>query len=289
MSASFTKKRLDLTITLGEGAFGDTVGDTVTLSGLRMTASAVSPGGETMGALQLRVFGLPQTMMNQLTTIGQVNRAIRTKNSILLAAGDDESGMQTVFQGTIFDAWADYGSAPEVAFNIIGYAGLDAAVKPVNALSFKGSADVAQIMSGLADTMGLTFENNGVSAQLSNPYFPGTALTQVKSCARAANILFVIDRGTLAIWPRGASRAGEIPMISPETGMVGYPAPSSKGMTVHMIFNWNIRQGGDVLVQSSIPMATGKFHVFNVSHELSSEMPGGPWFTTMECFNASAT
>lgn len=284
MNSTFTKKRLDLTITLGTGEFGATEGDTVTLSGLRMMADIVFAGGETMGALQLRVFGLTQAMMNKLTTIGPVATAIRSKNKVLLAAGDDVNGMHIVYQGTIDQAWADYSSAPDVVFNVIAYAGLDAAVKPVNAISFKGSADVATIMEGLAKTMGVAFENRGVSAKLSNPYFPGTALMQVKSCARAANIWYTIDRDALIIWPKKGGEPGVIPLISPETGLVGYPAFSSKGMSFSTMFNQDIRLPGKVLVKSSIPMACGMFNVFNVSHSLSSEIAGGPWFSTVECY-----
>jgi hypothetical protein len=279
----FGRKRLDLTITLGAGAFGDTVGDSVTLSGLRMTADIVISGGDSMGTLQLRVFGLTQAMMNRLTTIGYVKNAIKGKNSILLAAGDDAGGMKVVFVGTICDAWADYNRAPEVAFNVVAYMGLDALVKPVDALSYWGPTDVALIMSDIAKTMGLVFENNGVSGQLSNPYFPGTALAQVRACARAADIWYAIDRGSLVIWPKNGSRAGDIPLISPETGMVGYPALNSNGMTVQTMFNWNIRPGCDVMVKSAIPMACGKWHVGEFSHALSSETPDGPWFTTFQC------
>lgn len=283
--STFAEKTLELTVTLGEGEFGATSGATVTLSGLRMSADVANPGGESMGALQMRVWGMGQEMMNRLTTIGQVNRAIRTKNSVLLAAGDLGGGLNAVFQGTIFDAWADYNSAPDVAFNIIAYAGLDAAVTPVDALSFKGAADVAQIMSTIAGAMGLAFENNGVTVQLSNPYFSGTSLMQVKACARAANIRYVIDRGTLAIWPKDGGREGSLPLISAETGMVGYPALSSKGMTVRTVFNPDIIFGGDVQVDSEIPMACGQFRVFNLAHSLACLMPDGPWFTTLECYN----
>jgi hypothetical protein len=285
MSDTFTKKVLSLTITLGTGTFGEDVGDTVTLTGFRMTANAKHPGGDSMGMCQIRVFGLLEDVMNKLTTIGAVNRAIRTKNAVLLAAGDEVNGMQSVFQGTIFDAWADYNSAPDVAFNILAYAGLDAAVKPVDASSFKGSVAVVDIMSGFAVDMSLTFENAGVDVKLSNPYFPGTTLSKVRACAQAADILWSIDRGVLAIWPRTQSRAGSVPQISSDTGMVGYPALSSKGMTVKMLFNWNIKLGGDVAIVSSIPMANGTWRVFNLEHDLSCEMPDGPWFTNMDCYN----
>ena len=283
---TISKKILSLTITLGSGTFGEDVGDTVTLTGFRMTADAVNPGGDSMGRCQIRVFGLRADVMNKLTTIGSVNTAIKAKNGILLAAGDDD-GMSSVFSGTILDAWADYNAAPDVAFNIIAYSGLSAAVKPVGATSYKGAADVADILADIAaNQMGLAFENNGVSAKLVNPYLAGTALDKIRSCARAAKVLWSIEHDTLFIWPADGSRAGDVPKVSFSTGMVGYPSLSSKGMTVKMLYNPNIKLGGDIDVDSEIPMSRGKWRVFNVSHNLSSEIAGGPWFTTADTYNA---
>jgi hypothetical protein len=282
-----TRKVLELTITLGSGTFGEDVGDTVVLSGFRMTADIVAPGGGAMGQCQMRVFGLRNDLMNKLTTIGPVNTAIRAKNAITLTAGEEGGAMNTAFQGTILDAWADYNAAPDVAFNIIAYAGLSAAVKPVSPTSYKGSTDVAATISQIAvEEMGLAFENNGVDVKIASPYLSGTALTKVRDLAQAADILWSIDRGTLAIWPRNGSRGGVVPVISPDTGMVGYPSLSSKGLTVRMLFNPNVKLGGDVEIQSAVTMACGGWRVFNFSHNLSCEMPNGPWFTTLEAYNA---
>lgn len=281
-----TRKVIELTITLGTGTFGENVGDTVTLSGYRMTADIQNPGGDSMGVCQLRVFGLRNDLMNRLTTIGPVNTAIRAKNAILLAAGEEGGVMSSAFQGTILDAWADYNAAPDVAFNIIAYSGLDVAVKPVDATSYRGATDVASILSGIATSeMGLQFENNGVDVKLSSPYLHGSPLTKVRSVAQAADVLWTIDRGVLVIWPRTASRQGDKPVISPDTGMVGYPSLSSKGLAVKMLFNPNVRLGADVVIQSAIPMACGTWRVFNYSHALSCEMPDGPWFTNLEAYN----
>jgi hypothetical protein len=236
-----------------------------------------------MGAIQLRVLGLTKSMMNQLTVIGPINQ-VKPKNEVLLAAGD-ENGMTSVFQGTIFSAWADYGGMPDVPFNIIAYAGLGLAVKPMNASSYPGTASVADIMSKIAANAGLAFLNSGVATQLINPYFSGAALQQIKACARAAKINHKIEFGKLTIWPQGqAITGGEVPLISPETGMVGYPALSSQGMTVKTLFVPNIILGGAIQVKSSLQMANGNFNVFNYVHNLSSEVPGGPWFTTIDCY-----
>lgn len=282
-----TRKVLELTVTLGSGTFGEDIGDAVTLSGFRMAADIAAPGGDAMGCCQLRVYGLRNDLMNKLTTIGPVNTAIRAKNAIVLSAGEDGGALNTAFQGTILDAWADYNAAPDVAFNIIAYAGLSAAVKPVSPTSYKGSTDVASIVAEIATgEMGLAFENNGVDVKIASPYLSGTALAKIRSIAQAADILWAIDRGTLAIWPRDGSRQGSTPTISPDTGMVGYPSLSSKGLTVRMLFNPTIRLGADVEIQSAVQMACGTWRVFNFTHNLSCEMPDGPWFTTVEAYNA---
>lgn len=280
-------KSLELTITLGTGTFGEDVGDTVTLSGFRMTADAIYAGGDSMGRCQLRVYGIRDDVMNKLTTIGPVNTAIKAKNSILLAAGDAQVGMTAIFTGTILDAWADYNGAPDVAFNIIAFAGLAAAVKPVAATSYKGAVDVATILQEIAtNEMGLAFENNGVDAKLSSPYLSGTALTKVRAVCNAAGVQWAIDRDKLVVWTEKTARQGDAPIISPDTGMVGYPSLSSKGMTVKMLFNPNIQIGADIQVQSSVPMACGKWRVYNVAHNLSCQLQDGAWFTTADVYNA---
>lgn len=283
---SFVRRRLDLTITLGAGAFGNTLSDTITLTGLRMSADIAFAGGESMGALQVRAYGIKQAIMNQLTTIGTVATQLLGQNKILVAAGDDENGMQEVYRGSIAQAWGDYNAAPDVAFNVIAYAGYEAALKPVNAVSYRGSTDVAGIMQTLATTMGYGFENQGVTGQLSNPYFSGTAYSQMRACARAAGISAVIDRTKLVISP-GVGKpmtVGAIPLVSPDTGMVGYPAFSSKSISIKTVFNPNITMPGKIQVASSIPMACGIFRTYSVGHSLSSETPGGPWFSNVECY-----
>lgn len=287
MSDGFTEKLIELTITLGTGNFGADLGDTVTISNSRILARLSNPGGESMGMAQIRVYGMSQQLMNRLTTIGQINRAIRVKNTVSVAAGD-ANGMQLSFFGVIVDAYAEYNGAPDVPFVIEAAAGMDIAVKPVNATSYKGQVAVTQIMQDLATEAGLAFEPNGVTVKLLNTYLSGTTLNKIQKVARAANVQYTIDRGTLAIWDLGKSREGEVPLIDIDSGMVGYPTLSSKGMSLRTVFNFNIKLGADVKVQSSVEMANGIWHVFNVDHEISSQMPDGPWFSNIEVYRVES-
>ncbi|KAA1013036.1 hypothetical protein FVF58_09605 [Paraburkholderia panacisoli] len=277
---AFTEKQLQITISLGQGQFGDTGANTVTLSGLRVRAEIQQFGGDAMPQVQLLVYGLPASMMNQLTAIGPINSAVLFQNSVLIAAGDSGKTLTTVYSGSIWQAWADYNQIPESALNISAVGGLAASLKPVAATSYTGSADVETIMQSLASLAGLSFVNHGVSVQLSNPYFPGTALAQIRECAQAADCNITIENGALEIWPKNGSRSlPAIPVVSVETGMVGYPTFSSNGLMVTTMFNPSIKIGGQFQVQSSIKPANGIYVATQISHSLESMVPEGQWFT----------
>lgn len=280
---TFAKRRIEATITLGKGDFGETKGDTVKLSGLRMSANMNICGQDSMGQIQMRIFGLPLEMINRLTSIGPINTEIRGQNRLVVQAGDLGTQLATIFDGTIDQAWGEFAAAPDVVLNVSGFAGLKDALKPVPPLSFPGSVDAANVLKGLAATMGLTFENNGVSVILASPYYPGTALEQVRACAKAADINYAIDRGVLAIWPRKGSRAGEVPVMSPAHGLVGYPAFSGNGVSLVSIFSPTCRQGGKVRVDSQLTPANGEWNILSVVHNLECETPNGQWFTHLAC------
>jgi hypothetical protein len=277
---AFTQKEIQLTLRLGTGQFGDTGYNTVTLNGLRIKAEIQDYGGSAMPQIQLLVYGLPPSMMNQLTTIGKIFTSIRAQNQVIVAVGDSGSALTTVYSGNINEAWADYNQIPDAALNIIGLAGAAAALKPVGASSYPGQADVGTIMQSMASMADLSFINHGVSVQLSNPYFPGTALAQIRECAQAAGINFTIDNGALEIWPKSGSRSlSSIPVISTQTGMVGYPTFSSNGLMLTTLFNPSIKVGAQIQVQSSIRVPDGAYVVQQVSHSLESITPDGQWFT----------
>lgn len=279
---SFVKRRIDITISLGEGEFGETKGPDVTLTGYRVSAAVVAYNGDAQSQLQLRMFGLSQDMMNQLTVIGPIMTE-RRNNRILVAAGDEGEALTVLYEGTISQAWADYGGAPEVVFNVVALSAAIHAVKPVNARSYRGSTDVAVIASDLASAMGLAFENSGVTVQLSNPYFSGTALEQLRSCARAAAISYTIDRGVLAIWPRSGAREGDAVLIAPEKNLIGYPTFTGGGIAYTILYTPELSLGGLVHVISTIEAAHGEWVVVSIVHALEAEMPGGAWQSQILC------
>jgi hypothetical protein len=278
-----SRRRIDITITLGEGRFGEQEGDTVDLTGFRVHAHINAVGGEAQGQCQCIIYGLPLSTINRLTTIGPNQNQIMGKNTLTLKAGDDGETLKTVFVGQIFTAYGEFNQAPDVGLSIVAYSAAAAAARPADPASFKGAADVAEIMAGFAQDAGYSFKDGGVKVTLSNPYFYGTKLEQIRKCARDANIEYSIDKNVLSIWPVGGHAEGEPITLRPLNGLVGYPQLSSNGISITSIFNPAAELGGRFIIEESeLPMANGNWGIFSVVHALESETPNGQWFTYIE-------
>ena len=283
---TFLKRRIDVTFQLGEGGtFGESGTNTVKCSGLRVQAALKEVNGPGLGQANVRIFGLTPSLLRQLSSLNQGTMSTR-RNSIILDAGDDVNGMATVFQGQIQVSQIMLNTAPDTTLTLMASAGGLAPVQRVSPASYPGTADAAVILQNLAFQAGFGFENNGVSVILATPYFPGDTWSQIKRCAAAANIQYTIDakKNALVITPIGGKRGGQIPLISPQTGMIGYPSYSSgvNGLSVTTLFNPLLRIQGQVQIQSSLEVANGTWSVFNLEHELESENPGGQWQTRFD-------
>jgi len=284
---SFVERLIDVTFTLASGTFAESGTNTVKLSGLRVSAKIVKAGGNAMGTAQIDVYGMTLSMMNKLSTLG-MKVILVPRNTVTLEAGDSQNGMAVVFQGTITNAYANFDNSPDVSLYVEAHTGLTEATQFIPPTSFQGGVDAALVMSGFAAQMGRAFVNNGVSVQLSNPHYYGSVRDQAKACAEEAGINWSLDDPLkLEIWPRDGSRGGSVPLISPDTGMDGYPAYTPNGIMVKTLFNPSIGLGGQINVQSMLTPACGTWTVYMLDHDLDSKVPDGNWFTRVSGINPS--
>jgi len=280
MSSFDNPKELRFVITLGTGTFGSSNNNQITLQGYRAIADIDKAGGMMMGTLRALIYGVSQSDMNSITTLQwQVKSIIPNTVAVYAIDGPQES---LVFRGNIVNAWGNYQSMPDVFMQIQAQAAYFNQLQPVPPVSFKGSVDVATVMGKIAAGMGYTFENNGVSVQLSNPYLPNTALEQAKALARAAGIDLYVDDTVLAITPANTPRTGtSILQVSAGAGLKGYPTFDGVGVNFLMLFNPAVKFGGSIAVVTEIQQAAGQWIVTSIAHRLESEKPGGSWFSTV--------
>jgi hypothetical protein len=295
---TYVRRAIDLTFRLGKGTFGQSSFDQVTVSGLRVQVSIQNAGGPSMGQATVRVHGLTRSMMNDLAQVIRLaNGSVTMRfNQIIIAAGDYGTNLTKIFQGQITLAPIQMAGAPDAVLELAAYAGAFEQVQMIPPSSYSVPVDAAQVLANLAAQASppYAFENNGASAILDAPYFSGSLREQMYACVQQAHFEWnSLDDGVLAIWPKGGFRSGSAdipqivvtapalaPLISPATGMRGYPTNWNLGVAITTLFNPKLRIGKLCQVQSSLPFANGTFVMFDISHEIESEMPEGQWSTS---------
>jgi hypothetical protein len=282
----YARRIIQLTFLLGTGNFGESGENQLQVSGLRCSvriSNAQVPSAS--GRAQILVFGLT---LNQINTLTQAGLYFRTRrNFVAVQAGDAQSGLATIFNGNIQEAYFT-GKQPNVGLAVVandwGPNGV-INLKPVPPTSFPGNVPIGTALRQIVSQAGLTVENNGVNAVLASPYFPGTVWQQVRAAVTAANCFAYLDttRQILAIWPKDASRAGTPILVSPETGMIDYPEFMANRIRVRVPFNpaFNGSVGKSMVVKSQLTAAGGptgaSWSISQVDTDISSELPGGPW------------
>lgn len=273
------KKLLKFIITLGTTSFTASGTNQITLKGFRSTVDIDKAGGMMMGTLRAKIYGVRQEDMNSITTLQWGPRSL-IPNTVQVFTVDGDVETQ-VFAGNIVNAWGDYMSMPDVFLHIQAQSAYFSQLKATAPRSYSGTTNAATVMGQIAAEMQLTFENNGVNVQLSDVYLANTATEQAKELAQIANCDLYIDDRILAITPRNGSRTGTIPLISAKTGLVGYPTFDGVGVNFKILFNAGVTFGGRIKLETDITRAAGEWVITSVSHQLTSEMPSGAWFSNI--------
>ena len=279
MPSFSNKKQLRFVVTLGTGKFGSSNNDQITMQGFRAIADIDKAGGMMMGTLRAKIFGVKQADMNSVTTL-QWKAGLLIPNTVEVFAIDG-AAETLVFAGNIVNAWADYQSMPDVYLHIQAQSAFFNALKAIPPRSFKGRVDVASVMAQIARDLGYIFENNGVTTRLTDIYLPNTGMEQAKDLARSAGCDLYLDDKILAITPPNVPRKVIIPLISPASGLVGYPTFDGVGVNFQILFNPAVTFGGSVKLETDVQQAAGEWVVTSVGHRLESEKPGGAWFSTI--------
>ena len=285
---SFTPKQLRASLVLPAGVFPGTQSNTLVLSGYRMSAKLTGAANFT-NQLTLDIYGMRQADMAAATVIyGRSGRVTEINaRTLIVLESNDGSGWLQVFEGQAQQAYPDYRALPDVALHIEAWTGAGMQWLPAQPSSFQGAVDAASLAGQLASKMGFSFENNGVTATLHSPYLAGTLMDQFKRLAEAAAFDWYFDaKSTLIICPKTQGRQGKRAVVlSPTSGLVGYPSFNQYGVQVTCLFTPAIELGSPIQLDTggAVPGVDGLWFPYHAVHELESVKPSGAWFSHLDC------
>lgn len=284
-------KGLRFVFTLAIGSFSSGA-NTLTVEGLRASANINNAGGAVLSTLRATIFGMTASDMNSVTTTKWDPSFAKNTVSVYAIDGDQET---LVFQGNIVNAWGIYVGMPEVYLMIEAqnnYLGQITSPSPTRT-TFTSATTIATVMQNLANSLGVQFENNGVTGTVKKGQtLSGSYVDQVRTMAQTYGFSYFLDPAsdTLAITPLNTPRQTQsVPLVSAQTGLQNYPIFNGYGVQFDTLFNPAILFGGTVEVQSAIPKANGSWMVVQMAHQLESQTPGGQWKSTVNTvYTASA-
>lgn len=298
---AFTQKRIELVFTLGQSSGQNSTANTfngsnganqVRVAGLRTSCKITKTGGAELSRCDLKIFGLPANIYNALASIYPITTVMQN-NTVQVFAGDTDP-LASVFIGQITIAQIDLNQQPDSIMNIVAQTALLQAVQAAPPSVYPNPLDIPTALEKMVKAMGLVLNNNGVTGMLPPSTFNGTYRDQAIKLMESAispKIKYCFDDKSLVIFPAGSNRqTTSQPEISAENGMIGYPSYSNIGIGLRTLYNPDIIWGQNVIVKSSLTIANlnGSWTVFNLSHELESEMPEGKWETQMQCYSQAA-
>lgn len=285
---SFTAKRLRVTMILSEAnaVFPGTNSNTLVLTDL-MVSARVQAVARLSTQADIRIFGMKQADMNALT-VAWANPPVVLDNLVILEANNstDDNAWVQVFKGTITEAQPDYRDAPNVGFMLSAMTGYYQKITPVAPTSYPYAVDIGVAAGDIIERMGepWTFIDGGATGVLNTPYFWGTLWDQLTQACQAANADFYIQGDDILIVPAGQPRQDQPAVIlSPQSGLIGYPMFERSGLVVNAIFDAAFLCGTPIDVQTQVPNASGRWYPFALMHALDARVPRGMWHTEMRC------
>ncbi|WP_272694382.1 baseplate hub protein [Providencia sp. PROV036] len=277
---AFNRKRIRITLKLNgkDEVFTSDNKNKLSAVGLRISAEVSFGYGSPAPYARVRVYGLPQETMNKLITAKfQQVKTLRTL--ITIEAAEGEGDFAQVFSGGIFMALPEYSEAPNVSIVIEAISAVFESKLPTPAESYEGSHSVSEIISGICKRIGFSFESNNVNAMVDNPYLTGSDLEKIRWLCVNNDLDLYLGNNSVAIAPKGAPRNIKIAVISPDTGLIGYPVITNIGATFKCLYDPSIQFGALVRVKGSqIELCNGEWRVYGLRAQLETEMDSARWF-----------
>lgn len=291
--SSFTKKQLRVTLLFSgtNQVFPGTNSNTLKLQNMRMTAD-VEQSARFAPQAVIRIFGMKQADMDAATVAWAIAPIVADRQVILEANSTGKStGWTQVYKGTLIEAQPDYRDAPNVPFVINATSGYFPKINPVPPTSYPETVDIGVAAQDIIEAMGApwTYVDGGATGVLTNPYFAGTLWDQLAQACSHAKADFYVQGDQILVTPFGRPKVGAGPSIvlSPTSGLIGYPMFGREGLSVLALYDPAYSCGIPIDVKNSlVPATNGRWYPYSMRFMLEAQNPDGAWFATLKCNKA---
>ena len=227
---------------------------------MRVRASGTKYANPLQNDCTVVITGLSTQARDYILTETSPFNSNRTPKRMIVEAGRQSNGVFRLFTGDIISS--EPSSPPDVNLTI--------KAKTQNAQSGNIVAVTGgpiQKLSAIADRVAreidVALDFQATDKNISNFSYTGAALKMVDLLQQAGNVRAFIDDDVLIVKDYNAPILGRIKILNQESGMVGIPKPTEKGLDVSFVVDGESLLGGMLRIDSRMFKALNGDYVIN--------------------------
>jgi hypothetical protein len=295
----FWRREAKLIVAKGATTELQTTADGLDLSELRFRFQTRGADTESPNTLVIRVYNLQQETVNAI---------VSEYNQVTLQAGYVSSTSANIFTGTIkqfkygkesnTDTFLEITAAEaDVGYNF-GF---------VNKTLERGSS-LADLVKACANALGVKVADGTIDLALTGGTMPrgkvafGLARVQMRQIADSLASRWSVQNGVLVLIKNTGYLAGDVIILNPQTGLVGFPEATDQGVEVRSLLNPLLQIGQRVHIDDALivqtktldhfrpdlPFAakTSPDHIYRiVALDHSGDTRGEDWYSEIICLS----
>lgn len=249
------------------------------LDGMRIKAKGTKCANATQNQCQVTISNLRRETRDFLITeTSPFNKNAKAKR-LVVEAGRVSLGLFQLFAGDIVSA--EPSGPPDVDLTIKAKTGANSNTVVVSR-SAGARAQLSQIAGMVARDLGAKLNFQATDKLVANYVYTGGAMGQVSRLAEAGGVRAFLDDGVLLVQDRDKPTEGRVKVLNMNSGMVGVPKVTEKGVEVVYLIDGESSLGGKLRLQSKFNKAAdGDYKIDQLGFEIASHED--PFFYTATC------
>lgn len=247
--------------------------------GLRVRAGGTKFANAQQNECTLTVSGLSMSTRDHLLTETSPFNSNPAPKRLIIEVGRVSTALFRIFIGDIVSAEP---SAPPDVDVIIKAKTQSAQAGNVVAIASGPISKLSAISQRVADEIGLGLDFQALDKNISNFSYTGAALKMVNLLQDSGGVRAFIDDETLIVKNYGSALAGRIRILGADTGMVGIPKATEKGLDVTFLIDRESLLGGMIRLDSKMNKSlNGDYVIDQLKFDVASHED--PFFYSATC------
>lgn len=244
--------------------------------GLKVKATGTKYANPTQNDCTVVITNLKRQTRDYLVTEASPFNSNPTPKRLILEAGRVSTGVSQIFIGDIVSA--EPSEPPDIELTIVAKTA-NASKGKLTAKSGDANSKLSTIAKSIADDIGVDLDFQATDKNIGNYTHSGPELKQVELLQQAGGVSAYIDDKKLVVKDAKLALNAKMRVLNKNSGMVGVPKPTEKGLKVIYLIDKDSIIGGGLRLQSQInPAANGDYVITQLAFDITTH--DTPFFYT---------